>query len=82
MTRGLVPPDTLTKDDIRTLGDVRRDIWTNAAVGGGESIRTRDLQKICLQLNDLADMCSHGFLLLLPFHRIRGRNRISHPYWS
>ena len=60
MTRGLVPPDTLTKDDIRTLGDVRRDIWTNAAVGGGESIRhTRDLRLLCRQLNDLADMCSH-----------------------
>jgi len=35
MTRGLYPPDTLSKDDIRTLGAVRRDIYKNAAIGGG-----------------------------------------------
>jgi len=35
MSRAFNPPDTLTKQDIRTLGDVRRDIWSSAMVGGG-----------------------------------------------
>mmetsp|Transcript_23057 Transcript_23057/g.65345 ORF Transcript_23057/g.65345 Transcript_23057/m.65345 type:complete len:185 (+) Transcript_23057:228-782(+) len=33
MTRAFTPPETLSKDDIRTLGDVRRDIWTNSFQG-------------------------------------------------
>mmetsp|Transcript_10633 Transcript_10633/g.29327 ORF Transcript_10633/g.29327 Transcript_10633/m.29327 type:complete len:189 (+) Transcript_10633:386-952(+) len=33
MTRAFTPPDTLSKSDIRTLGDVRRDIWTNSFQG-------------------------------------------------
>jgi hypothetical protein len=36
MTRGLVPPDTLSEDDVRTLRVVRRDMYTNGAIGGGE----------------------------------------------
>jgi len=35
MTRGLYPPDTLTKDDISTLNQVRRELWYNAFIGGG-----------------------------------------------
>lgn len=35
MTRGLYPPDTLTKDDIRTLNQVRKDLWYNSFIGGG-----------------------------------------------
>eukprot|EP00541_Cyclophora_tenuis_P012824 CAMPEP_0116565100 /NCGR_PEP_ID=MMETSP0397-20121206/13714_1 /TAXON_ID=216820 /ORGANISM="Cyclophora tenuis, Strain ECT3854" /LENGTH=199 /DNA_ID=CAMNT_0004091843 /DNA_START=27 /DNA_END=626 /DNA_ORIENTATION=- len=35
MTRAFTPPDTLSKDDIRTIADVRRDIWTNAFWGLG-----------------------------------------------
>lgn len=33
MSRAFTPPDTLSKDDIRTLADVRRDIWTSAMKG-------------------------------------------------
>lgn len=36
MTRGLYPPDTLSKDDIYTLNQVRKDLWYNAFIGGGE----------------------------------------------
>jgi hypothetical protein len=38
MTRGLYPPETLSEDDVRTLRVVRRDIYTNGIVGGGESV--------------------------------------------
>ena len=34
MTRGLYPPDTLSDDDIQTLGSLRRQIYENAVVGG------------------------------------------------
>jgi hypothetical protein len=33
MSRAFHPPDTLSKDDIRTIADVRRDIWTNSFKG-------------------------------------------------
>jgi len=33
MTRAFTPPDTLSKEDIRTIADVRRDIWTQAFHG-------------------------------------------------
>jgi hypothetical protein len=33
MSRAFTPPDTLSKDDLRTLAEVRRDIWTNAMKG-------------------------------------------------
>lgn len=33
MSRAFTPPDTLSKDEIRTLGDVRRSIWTNGFTG-------------------------------------------------
>lgn len=33
MSRAFTPPDTLSKDDIRTIADVRRDIWTNGFRG-------------------------------------------------
>ena len=35
MSRAFSPPDTLSKDDIRTLGDVRRNIWTAGFTGLG-----------------------------------------------
>mmetsp|Transcript_7889 Transcript_7889/g.12167 ORF Transcript_7889/g.12167 Transcript_7889/m.12167 type:complete len:151 (+) Transcript_7889:137-589(+) len=35
MSRAFHPPDTLSKEDIRTLADVRRDIWTNGFIGMG-----------------------------------------------
>ena len=35
MTRGLYPPDSLSQEDIQTLKTVRRDIYTNAMLGGG-----------------------------------------------
>lgn len=37
MTRGLYPPDTLTKDDVQTLANVRKEIYTGGLLGGGES---------------------------------------------
>lgn len=33
MSRAFTPPDSLSKEDIKTLADVRRDIWTNAMKG-------------------------------------------------
>lgn len=33
MSRAFHPPDTLTKEDIRTIADVRRDIWTQGFYG-------------------------------------------------
>ena len=39
MTRGLVPPDTLSDDEVHTLRTVRRDMYTNGAIGGGEYCR-------------------------------------------
>jgi|Transcript_21538 hypothetical protein len=33
MSRSFTPPDTLSKEDIRTIADVRRDIWTNGFKG-------------------------------------------------
>jgi hypothetical protein len=33
MSRAFTPPDTLSKDDIRTIADVRREIWTNSLKG-------------------------------------------------
>jgi hypothetical protein len=33
MSRAFTPPDTLSKEDIRTIADVRRDIWTNSFTG-------------------------------------------------
>jgi hypothetical protein len=35
MSRAFHPPDTLSKDDIRTIADVRREIWTNSMKGLG-----------------------------------------------
>lgn len=35
MSRAFTPPETLSKEDIRTIADVRRDIWTNAFAGLG-----------------------------------------------
>lgn len=35
MSRAFYPPDTLSKDDIRTIADVRREIWTNSMRGLG-----------------------------------------------
>lgn len=34
MTRGLYPPETLSDKDIKTLQGLRRDIYSNALVGG------------------------------------------------
>jgi hypothetical protein len=33
MSRAFNPPDTLSKEDIRTIADVRRDIWTSGMKG-------------------------------------------------
>lgn len=33
MSRAFNPPDTLSKDEIRTIADVRREIWTNGFRG-------------------------------------------------
>ena len=33
MYRAFHPPDTLSKDEIRTIADVRRDIWTQGFYG-------------------------------------------------
>ena len=46
MSRAFSPPDTLSKDDIRTIADVRRDVWTAGFKGlfygstGGWSMHT------------------------------------------
>jgi len=33
MTRAFTPPETLSQDDIRTIADVRREIWTDGLRG-------------------------------------------------
>jgi hypothetical protein len=33
MSRAFTPPETLSKEEIRTIADVRRDIWTNSFRG-------------------------------------------------
>ena len=38
MTRAFTPPETLSDDDIRTIANVRRDIWSNAFYGMGVGI--------------------------------------------
>ena len=35
MSRAFSPPDNLSKEEIRTIADVRRDIWTNGFLGLG-----------------------------------------------
>lgn len=35
MTRAFTPPESLSKEDIRAIADVRRDIWTNGFYGMG-----------------------------------------------
>eukprot|EP00529_Nitzschia_sp_RCC80_P033982 CAMPEP_0113452496 /NCGR_PEP_ID=MMETSP0014_2-20120614/6876_1 /TAXON_ID=2857 /ORGANISM="Nitzschia sp." /LENGTH=203 /DNA_ID=CAMNT_0000343869 /DNA_START=981 /DNA_END=1592 /DNA_ORIENTATION=- /assembly_acc=CAM_ASM_000159 len=35
MTRGLQPPDSLSKEDVYVLREVRKDIYTQGMVGGG-----------------------------------------------
>ncbi|KAL7524942.1 hypothetical protein ACHAWF_001140 [Thalassiosira exigua] len=35
MSRAFTPPDTLSEDDIRTVADVRRAVWTNGIFGLG-----------------------------------------------
>jgi hypothetical protein len=35
MSRSFTPPDTLSKDDRRTIADVRRAIWTDSFLGMG-----------------------------------------------
>ena len=35
MSRSFTPPSTLSQQDIRTIADVRRDIWTNSFRGMG-----------------------------------------------
>ena len=35
MSRSFHPPDTLSKEEIRTIADVRRDIWTQSFYGLG-----------------------------------------------
>mmetsp|Transcript_63335 Transcript_63335/g.95598 ORF Transcript_63335/g.95598 Transcript_63335/m.95598 type:complete len:218 (-) Transcript_63335:228-881(-) len=35
MTRGLYPPDTLSKDDVKTMQELRRNIYSSAILGGG-----------------------------------------------
>mmetsp|Transcript_37648 Transcript_37648/g.43008 ORF Transcript_37648/g.43008 Transcript_37648/m.43008 type:complete len:188 (-) Transcript_37648:41-604(-) len=40
MSRSFTPPDTLSKSEIRTIADVRRDIWTNSFYGMGYGAAT------------------------------------------
>lgn len=35
MSRSFTPPSSLSKEEIRTIADVRRDIWTNSFYGIG-----------------------------------------------
>jgi hypothetical protein len=35
MSRAFTPPSSLSKDDIRTIADIRRDMWTNSFKGIG-----------------------------------------------
>ena len=35
MTRGLYPPETLSKEDVETLHTFRKDLFTQGLIGGG-----------------------------------------------
>jgi len=43
MTRGLVPPESLSKEDIQTLAEVRRDIYFSAVKGLGRFSNDKSL---------------------------------------
>jgi len=47
MSRSFTPPSSLSKDDVTTIADVRRDIWTSAFIGMGTGSVT------CLALHSL-----------------------------
>ena len=49
MSSAFTPPDTLTKDDRRTVADVRRTIWINGFIGLGTGTVTGMVGHIILQ---------------------------------
>lgn len=57
MTRAFTPPETLSKEDIRKVADVRRDIWTSAFWGMGVG------SVGCFALHTLAQVASRRGLI-------------------
>jgi hypothetical protein len=57
MTRAFTPPETLSKEDIRKVADVRRDIWTSAFWGMGVGSLS------CLALHGVAQLASRRGML-------------------
>jgi len=57
MTRAFTPPETLSKEDIRKVADVRRDIWTSAFWGMGVGSLS------CLALHGVAQIASRRGML-------------------
>mmetsp|Transcript_32213 Transcript_32213/g.73043 ORF Transcript_32213/g.73043 Transcript_32213/m.73043 type:complete len:240 (+) Transcript_32213:238-957(+) len=49
MSRAFTPPDTMSKDDIRTVADVRRKVWINGMIGLGAGALTGTVTHIALQ---------------------------------
>ena len=63
MSRSFTPPSTLSKEEIRTIADVRRDIWTNAFYGmAGGSVGG-------LALHAVAHLTNKAGLTKLPLGR-------------
>ena len=58
MTRAFTPPETMSKEDIRTVADVRRDIWTSAFWGMGVGSLS------CLALHNVAQIASRRGVIL------------------
>lgn len=64
MTRAFTPPETMSKEDIRKVADVRRDIWTSAFYGMGVGSLG------CLALHGVAQFASkRGFLKGISLNR-------------
>ena len=68
MSRAFHPPDTLSKDDIRTIADVRREIWTNSMKGLGVGTLTG------FTLYTVASMGQHRWKLWKLSPKVLNRN--------
>lgn len=58
MTRAFTPPETMSKEDIRKVADVRRDIWTSAFWGMGVGSLS------CFALHGVAQVASRRTSML------------------
>jgi hypothetical protein len=73
MTRGLYPPESLSKDDIKTMNEVRMNIWSNAMTGLGAHLNyalciVLTARRISDKMNDIFSLTSdHVSILYVGF---------------